>query len=69
MAKIRPDPTSKNNALDYPSKPYPSEEAMKQAIEDINTASPEFKLNNREFTDTALLKEIDKEGFFTTIQR
>jgi ABC-type nitrate/sulfonate/bicarbonate transport system substrate-binding protein len=59
----------KNNALDYPSKPYPSEESIKQAIEDINAANPELKLNDREFTDTALLKEIEKEGFFTTIQR
>ena len=59
----------KNNALDYPSKPYPSEESIKQAIEDINAANPELKLNNREFTDTALLKEIEKEGFFATIQR
>ena len=59
----------KNNALDYPSKPYPSEESIKQAIEDINAANPELKVTNREFTDTALLKEIEKEGFFATIQR
>jgi ABC-type nitrate/sulfonate/bicarbonate transport system substrate-binding protein len=59
----------KNNVLDYPSKPYPSEEAIKQAIEDIATANLELKLTDREFTDTALLKEIDKEGFFTAIQR
>lgn len=56
----------KNNALDYPVKPYPSDEAIKQAIEDVNL---EAKLTDREFTDTALLKEIDKEGFFTAIQR
>jgi ABC-type nitrate/sulfonate/bicarbonate transport system substrate-binding protein len=59
----------KNNALDYPSKPYPSEEAVKQAIEDVAAANLELKLTDREFTDTALLKEIDKEGFFTAIQR
>jgi len=59
----------KNNALDYPSKPYPSEEAIKQAIEDVAAANLELKLTEREFTDTTLLKEIDKEGFFTAIQR
>lgn len=59
----------KNNALDYPSKPYPSEEAIKQAIEDISAANSELKLSDKEFTDVSLLKEIDREGFFTTIQR
>jgi NitT/TauT family transport system substrate-binding protein len=59
----------KNNALDYPAKPYPSEESIKQAIEDITAANPELKLSEREYTDTALLKEIEKEGFFTTMQR
>jgi ABC-type nitrate/sulfonate/bicarbonate transport system substrate-binding protein len=59
----------KNNALDYPSKPFPSDEAIKQAIEDIATASPDLKLNDKEFTDTSLLREIDKEGFFAAIQR
>ena len=58
----------KNNALDYPGNPYPSDESTKQAIEDINAANPELKVTDREFTDTALLKEIEKEGFFTTIQ-
>jgi NitT/TauT family transport system substrate-binding protein len=59
----------KNNALDYPIKPYPSEESIKQAIEDLNTANPELKLYDKEFTDTALLKEIEKEGFFAAMQR
>jgi ABC-type nitrate/sulfonate/bicarbonate transport system substrate-binding protein len=59
----------KNNASDYPSKPYPSEESIKQAIEDLNSANPELKLSDKDFTDTALLKEIEKEGFLTTIQR
>ena len=59
----------KNNALDYPSKPFPSDEAIKQAIEDIATTSSDLKLSDKEFTDTSLLKEIDKEGFFAAIQR
>lgn len=59
----------KNNALDYPSKPFPSDEAIKQAIEDINSANPELKSFDKEFTDVTLLKEIDREGFFAAIQR
>lgn len=59
----------KNNAMDYPGKPFPSEESIKQAIEDINTTNPDLKLSDKEFTDTALLKEIEREGFFATIQR
>jgi NitT/TauT family transport system substrate-binding protein len=63
------DVMHKNNALAYPGKPYPSDESIKQAIEDITAANPDLKLGDREFTDTALLKDIEKEGFFTTLQR
>ena len=60
----------RNNALDYPEKPYPSEEAIRQAVEDVDIANPELKLKQRrisEFTDVATLKQIEKEGFFRNL--
>ena len=60
----------RNNALDYPEKPYPSEEAIRQAVEDVDVANPELKLKERrssEFTDIATLKQIEKEGFFRNL--
>jgi ABC-type nitrate/sulfonate/bicarbonate transport system substrate-binding protein len=60
----------KNNALDYPEKPYPSEEAIRQAVEDVDVANPELKLKERrtsEFTDVSTLRQIEKEGFFRNL--
>jgi ABC-type nitrate/sulfonate/bicarbonate transport system substrate-binding protein len=60
----------RNNALDYPEKPYPSEEAIRQALEDVDVANPELKLKERrisEFTDIASLRQIVKEGFFRNL--
>ena len=60
----------KNNALDYPEKPYPSEEAIRQAVEDMDAANPELKLRERktsEFTDVSTLRQIEKEGFFRNL--
>jgi NitT/TauT family transport system substrate-binding protein len=58
----------KNNALDYPDKPYPSEEAIRQAVEDMDAANPELKLKEKatsQFTDVTVLRQIENEGFFT----
>lgn len=60
----------RNNALDYPEKPYPSDEAIRQAVEDVDVANPELKLKERrssEFTDVAMLRQIEKEGFFRNL--
>jgi ABC-type nitrate/sulfonate/bicarbonate transport system substrate-binding protein len=60
----------KNNALDYPDKPYPSEEAIRQAVEDVDAVNPELKLKERrtsEFTDISTLRQIEKEGFFRNL--
>jgi NitT/TauT family transport system substrate-binding protein len=60
----------KNNALDYPDKPYPSEEAIRQAVEDVDAVNPELKLKQRrttEFTDVSTLRQIEKEGFFQNL--
>jgi ABC-type nitrate/sulfonate/bicarbonate transport system substrate-binding protein len=62
----------RNNALDYPEKPYPSEEAIRQAVEDVDIATPELKLKERkssEFIDVAMLRQIEKEGFFRNLAR
>ena len=62
----------KNNALDYPEKPYPSEEAIRQAIEDVDVVNPELKLKERgtsDFTDVSTLRQIEKEGFFKNLQQ
>jgi len=50
-------------------EPFPSDEAIKQAIEDIAAASPDLKLGDKEFMDISLLREIDKEGCFAAVQR
>ena len=60
----------KNNALDYPDKPYPSEEAIRQAVEDVDAVNPELKLKEKktsEFTDVSTLRQIEKEGFFRNL--
>ena len=62
----------KNNALDYPEKPYPSEEAIRQAVEDVDVANPELNLKERrtsEFTDISTLRQIEKENFFRNLQQ
>jgi NitT/TauT family transport system substrate-binding protein len=62
----------KNNALDYPDKPYPSNEAIRQAIEDMDATNPDLKLKERQitdFTDTSVLGQIESDGFFANPHR
>jgi hypothetical protein len=55
-----------------PPKPYPQEEAIQFDLESMS--SPEFaeKLKGKkssDFIDASILKELEREGFFTRLQR
>jgi len=49
------------------------EEAIQFAIEDLSTVSPDLDklkgMKTSDFTDTTILKEPEKEGFFAKIKR
>jgi ABC-type nitrate/sulfonate/bicarbonate transport system substrate-binding protein len=57
-----------------PPKPYPQEEAIQFDLDSMSTSSPEFaeKLKGRkpsDFIDASILKELEREDFFTRLQR
>lgn len=53
-----------------PLKPFPNEEALQNDIDELSNNYPQLKgRKTAEFLDTRLLNELEKEGFFTRIQR
>jgi ABC-type nitrate/sulfonate/bicarbonate transport system substrate-binding protein len=65
----------KTSLLDrIPLKPYPQEEAIQFDLDSMSTSSPEFagKLKGKkpsDFIDASILKELEREDFFTRLQR
>jgi NitT/TauT family transport system substrate-binding protein len=54
----------------HPEKPYPIRETLEAAIEDMTAAIPELKGKKAsDFTDSSLVVELDKEGFFEQLKR
>ena len=52
-----------------PLKPYPREDAIQAAIEDLYPSIPKLKeMKVSDFIDVAPVKEIESEGFFTRMQ-
>ncbi len=52
-----------------PAKPYPREEAVQSDIDFLSSTDPELKKKKpSDFIDTALLHEIENEGFFSRLQ-
>lgn len=53
-----------------PAKPYPLEESVQTAIDEVSLANPHLKGKRAaDFLDMTILKEIEAEGFFTRLQR
>ena len=53
-----------------PAKPYPREDAVQVAIEDLAPTIPKLKeMKVSDFLDVSLMKEIENEGFFVRIQK
>ncbi|MEX0806990.1 MAG: ABC transporter substrate-binding protein [Candidatus Binatia bacterium] len=53
-----------------PAKPFPLEEAMLSDIEDLSVHQPELKGKRlSEFVDVSILKELEREGFFSRLHR
>jgi ABC-type nitrate/sulfonate/bicarbonate transport system substrate-binding protein len=53
-----------------PAKPFPSDEAVQTALDEVGTIHPQLKEKKpRDFTDPSIVTEIDNEGFFTRLQR
>ncbi len=53
-----------------PAKPFPSEEAVQTALDEVSSVHPQLKEKKPgDFTDNSLLLEIEKEGFFGRLQR
>lgn len=53
-----------------PLKPYPMEDAVETAIEEVSQAQPQVKGKKAsDFVDAAILKEMESEGFFTRLHR
>jgi NitT/TauT family transport system substrate-binding protein len=52
------------------AKPYPREDAVQVAIEDLSPTIPKLKeMKVSDFIDITLMKEIEHEGFFALIQK
>jgi ABC-type amino acid transport substrate-binding protein len=62
--------TYKAQFLDsIPAKPYPREDAVQVAIEDLAPTIPKLKeMRLSDFIDVGIMREIENEGFFTRIQ-
>ena len=53
-----------------PAKPYPREDAIQVAIEDLSPTTPKLKeMKVADFIDVTPMKEIESLGFFERIQR
>jgi NitT/TauT family transport system substrate-binding protein len=53
-----------------PAKPYPNEVSMLSDIEDLSERVPELKGKSpSQFVNTSILQELEREGFFSRIQR
>ena len=53
-----------------PAKPYPREDAVQAAIEDLTPTIPKLKdMKVTDFIDAGVMREIENEGFFTRIQK
>jgi NitT/TauT family transport system substrate-binding protein len=53
-----------------PLKPFPNAEALQNDIDDLSNTYSQLKgRKTGEFLDISLLNELEKEGFFTRIQR
>jgi NitT/TauT family transport system substrate-binding protein len=53
-----------------PAKPYPREDAIQAAIEDLSPTTPKLKeMKVTDFIDVTPMKEIENLGFFDRIQR
>ena len=53
-----------------PAKPYPREDAVQAAIEDLTPTTPKLKeMKLTDFIDVAPMKEIESVGFFQRLQR
>ncbi len=53
-----------------PVKPYPMEEAIQSDIENLAPIQPEFRGKRpTDFTDSTILRELEKEGFFARLHR
>ena len=54
----------------HPQKPYPINEVLEAAIEDMSALIPELKGKKpSDFADSSLVAELDKEGFFDPLKR
>jgi hypothetical protein len=53
-----------------PAKPYPREDVIQVAIEDLSPTTPKLKeMKVTDFIDVTPMKEIENLGFFERIQR
>ena len=53
-----------------PAKPYPREDAVQIAIEDLVPTIPKLKeMKVSDFIDVGVMKEIENAGFFVRIQK
>jgi NitT/TauT family transport system substrate-binding protein len=54
----------------HPDKPYPVKESLEAAIQDMTPFMPELKSKKlADFTDSSLVAELDREGFFEQFKR
>jgi ABC-type nitrate/sulfonate/bicarbonate transport system substrate-binding protein len=53
-----------------PAKPYPREDAIQAAIEDLKSTIPKLDgMKVSDFTDASLIRDIDDEGFFARLEK
>jgi hypothetical protein len=53
-----------------PAKPYPREDAVQAAIEDLTPTTPKLKeMKVSHFIDVSPIKEIENAGFFERLER
>jgi hypothetical protein len=53
-----------------PEKPYPREDAIQVAIQDLSPTIPKLKeMKVGDFIDVTPMKEVENMGFFERIQR
>jgi hypothetical protein len=53
-----------------PGKPYPREDAVQTAIEDLAPTIPKLKdMKVTDFIDAGVMREIENDGFFMRLQK